>query len=56
MNKKQLLEQVERARQMAKIPVGAGVEHPIEAKWNLICQVLDEVIREVYEMKERAER
>jgi len=49
VTKKQLLEQIERARQMSKIPVGAGVELQFDAKWNLICQVVAELVERVYE-------
>jgi len=49
MTKKQLLEQIERARQMSKVEVGAGGEKQFEARWNLICQVLDELVERVCE-------
>ena len=49
MTKKELLEQIERARQMSKVPVGAGVEHQFSAKWNLICQVVSELVERVCE-------
>ena len=49
MSKKELLEQIERARQMSKIPINAGVELQFDAKWNLICQVVSELVERVCE-------
>jgi len=49
MAKKQLLEQIESARQMSKISVGAGVELQFPANWNLICNVLQNLVEKVFE-------